>query len=396
MNTYSSTPFGIPLTILALCITLFSCQPSPPPPNNTPIPPDQGPRCFTPKQGSQYLSPQAIQELANQSTNPQKAKDYSGMKRIKGGAFKMGGDQRPDANPQWQGSQPRADEFPKHQVQVKDFWIDETEVTNAQFSEFVAATGYVTTAERPIPLSEIMAQLPKGTAPPDAAALVPASLVFHSPERSDGRGYGAQDWWSITPGAHWREPQGPGSSIEGKADYPVVHISWYDAMMYARWAGKRLPTEAEWEYAARGGHLEQVFPWGDQLDRDGKLQANFWQGQFPVLNTKEDGFERLAPVRSFPPNSYGLYDMAGNVWEWCSDWYHAGYYDCVQTHQLGDNPQGPAGSYDPFLPASAQKVIRGGSFLCNDSYCSGYRSAARMKSSPDTGLEHTGFRCVRD
>jgi sulfatase modifying factor 1 len=352
--------------------------------------------CYTPNKGSDYISKQALEEIMNLKTDPEKAKDYTGMVKLKGALFLMGGNYRKDSPETHPGMQPRPDEFPNNEVTVNDFWIDETEVTNGQFREFVESTGYVTTAERPIPLDEIMAQLPNGAKPPSKEMLAPAALVFNTPTYNSPNGYGVQDWWSVVKGADWKHPLGIDSSIDGKEDLPVVQISWYDAMAYAKWAGKRLPTEAEWEFAARGGNNENIFPWGDDFSETENLKANFWQGEFPIENKVTDGFERLAPVKSFEPNNYGLYDMAGNVWEWCSDWFHYEYYQCIKDNNLRNNPKGPEVSYDPYLPSTSQKVSRGGSFLCNDSYCSGYRVAARMKSSPDTGLEHTGFRCVRD
>lgn len=380
------------LFLLSICLFIAACQSNEKQlAEKAPLP--ESNLCYSPTKGSKFINEKALAEIATIETNPEQSSNFSGMKKIEGGTYVMGGNTRTDTEDQSPGIQPREDEFPKHQVTVKSFWMDETEVTNAQFREFVEATGYVTTAERPIPLEEIMAQLPAGTEPPPPEMLEPASLVFVSPKPGNPYGYGPNDWWKVQKGACWKHPEGEGSGLEGKDNLPVVHISWYDASAYAKWAGKRLPTEAEWEYAARGGKMEAAFPWGDSI---GDNKANFWQGDFPVQNEVKDGFAKLAPVKQFPPNVYGLYDMAGNVWEWCSDWYHAEYYECVEAKALGNNPQGPDISFDPYMPDASQKIVRGGSFLCNDSYCSGYRSAARMKSSPDTGLEHTGFRCVRD
>ncbi len=310
----------------------------------------------------------------------------AGMAWIPAGEFIMGGN----------NEQAAPDEYPKHPVKVDGFWMDITEVTNKEFAEFVRATGYVTTAGRKPDWDEIKKTLPPGTDKPDESLLVPASLVFTPPDHAVSLNNAAQ-WWSWVPGADWKHPEGPESSIVGKGDYPVVQVSWDDAMAYCKWAEKRLPTEAEWEWAARGGKNDNIYPWGNEPVDEGKPKANSWQGQFPNHNTNKDHFERLAPVKSFLPNGYQLYDMAGNVWEWCSDWYHVKYYDqLAQTGKVSINPTGPAESFDPQQPYSPVKVLRGGSFLCNDSYCSGYRVSRRMKSSPDTGLEHTGFRCVKD
>lgn len=308
-----------------------------------------------------------------------------GMVLIPGGTFEMGGD----------NVQASPDEYPKHKVSVDSFWMDITEVTNAQFAIFVNQTGYVTTAEIKPDWEVIKKQLPPGTPYPGDDQLVAASLVFKPSKREvDLQNY--SQWWEWKPGASWKHPKGPGSSIVGKENEPVVHVSWYDASAYAKWAGKRLPTEAEWEYAARGGMNNKIYPWGNEPVDQGKPKANSWQGKFPYLNEKRDRYEAIAPVKSFLPNPYGLYDMAGNVWEWCYDLYHAQYYSMVNYPKGISNPLGPERSYDPDEPYAVKRVLRGGSFLCNDSYCSGYRVARRMKSTEDTSMEHTGFRCVKD
>ncbi|MEM9885542.1 MAG: formylglycine-generating enzyme family protein [Bacteroidota bacterium] len=307
-----------------------------------------------------------------------------GMVLIPGAAFQMGGD----------NEQARPDEFPKHAVRVDSFWIDETEVTNRQFQVFVEATGYVTVAERPIDWEEMKKELPPNTPKPPDSILQPGALVF-VPTQTPVSLQDYSQWWSWTIGANWRHPEGPNSSIKDKLDHPVVQIAWEDAVAYADWAGKRLPTEAEWEWAARGGTEGNIYPWGDENINEGATRANFWQGLFPYQNTEQDGYFGTAPVKTFLPNAYGLYDMAGNVWEWCSDWYRNDYYQDVVS-SVQQNPSGPSRSFDPNEPYTPKRVTRGGSFLCNDDYCSGYRVASRMSSSPDTGLNHTGFRCVLD
>lgn len=307
---------------------------------------------------------------------------HTGMVFINGGEYLMGA----------ADEEGRPDEYPQHKVNLDGFWMDETEVTNAQFSRFVHATGYITTAEKAPDWEEMKKQLTPGTPKPADSLLVAASLVFSAPKKNVSL-TDASQWWVWKKGADWKHPQGPGSNIAGKDNYPVVHISWYDAMAYCKWSGKRLPTEAEWEFAARGGKQNEKYPWGNEDIGSGKPKANTWQGNFPNQNLKKDHFERLAPVRSFAANGYGLYDMAGNVWEWCSDWYDADYYQAVKT-KLSVDPIGPIHSNDPMEFGVPKKVVRGGSFLCNASYCKGYRVSSRMKTSPDTGLEHTGFRCV--
>lgn len=312
--------------------------------------------------------------------------EYAGMVLIPAGKYLMGA---VDAD-----SAARPDERPRHLVVVDQFWMDETEVTNAQFRAFVTATGYLTTAERKPVWEEMKKQLPAGTPKPPDEVLVPGSLVFRQPDRPvplDNPAY----WWEWRPGASWRHPEGPGSSLKGREDYPVVHVSWDDAVAYANWAGKRLPTEAEWEWAARGGLGEAIYAWGNESIDLGPPRANTWQGNFPTQNTLRDRFERAAPVRSFQPNGYGLYDISGNVWEWCQDWYRHDYYQSITRSEGVANPSGPVSSFDPDEPTVPKRVQRGGSFLCHDSYCASYRVAARMKSSPDTGLLHSGFRCVK-
>ena len=313
----------------------------------------------------------------------QQPQSISGMVWIPGGEFTMG-------SPFGLGW---PEERPEHRVRVDGFWMDETEVTNAQFREFVEATGYVTTAEKPPDREEIMRQSRPGSTPPPEENLVPGSLVFTPPTEKvsvkDLRG-----WWKWTPGADWRHPEGPDSSIEGLDNHPVVHVSWYDATAYAKWAGKRLPTEAEWEFAARGGLDGKLYTWGDDPPSDKRILANLWQGEFPVKNTAVDGYSRTAPVKQFPANGFGLYDMSGNVWEWCSDNYHATLYQTRRGDKVTVNPVGPEVSFDPRNPSAPSKVQRGGSFLCHDSYCSRYRPGARHGNTPDTGMSHMGFRCV--
>jgi sulfatase modifying factor 1 len=327
--------------------------------------------------------PARFGKVSPDSTNNIKAgtASHDGMVWIDAGEYMMGADDE----------EGRQDEYPEHKVKVSGFWMDATEVTNAQFEKFVAATGYVTTAEIKPDWNELKKQLPAGTPKPSDDVLVASSLVFQ--EQPAGTGLenpGA--WWSWEKGADWKHPQGAGSNIKGKENHPVVHVSWDDAMAYCKWSGKRLPTEAEWEFAASGG-VNGKYPWGNEEIEKGNPKANTWQGVFPSMNTGWDRFKASSAVKTFKPNGYGLYDMAGNVWEWCSDWYRGDYYETIKDI-VSTNPQGPSTSYDPDEPTVSKKVVRGGSFLCNASYCKGYRVNARMKTATDTGLEHTGFRCV--
>lgn len=320
------------------------------------------------------------------STNFQASGDTStiGMVLIPQGNFEMGGD----------NNQASEDEYPKHKVLLDAFYMDVTEVTNAQFKKFVEATGYVTTAERKPDWEELKKTVPPNTPKPHDSLLVAASLVFNPTTGPvDLNDY--SQWWRWVKGADWKHPQGPQSNINGKENYPVVHVSWDDANAYCKWAGKRLPTEAEWEWAARGGLINNIYPWGNEPVNSGSPKTNSWEGKFPYQNDQKDRFLKAAPVKSFQPNRYGLYDMSGNVWEWCSDWYDQNYYKTLAGKET-KNPKGATRSNDPDDPFTPKRSLKGGSFLCNDSYCSGYRVARRMKSSPDTGLEHTGFRCVRE
>ncbi len=302
----------------------------------------------------------------------------AGMAWIPGGEFTMGSELE----------MARPDEKPAHRVRVNGFWMDSTEVTNRQFREFVESTGYVTTAEKAPDLQEIMAQLPPGTPNPPADMLEPGSIVFITPN------YLSQTWWEWRKQVNWRQPDGPGSSIVGKDDHPVVQVSWYDAQAYARWAGKRLPTEAEWEYAARGGLEGKPFVWGVESPYQGTPRANIWQGQFPYHNSSADGYLSTSPVQSFAPNGYNLFDMAGNVWEWVEDWYRPDSYAVGLQEAVTNNPKGPSQSFDPREPTIPKRVQRGGSYLCDERFCASFRPSARMKASPDTSLVHVGFRCV--
>src|SRR5699024_210300 len=313
--------------------------------------------CCTPNREANS-SDQKIMDKAAHILTAEQTPESDNMVLIKGGNFLMGTDSREGF--------PEDGEGPVREVQIDSFLIDETAVTNAEFNHFVNETGYKTEAER-----------------------FGWSFVFHrflSVEQlaKDLSSPPETSWWKGVEGARWDRPEGPGSDISGRMNHPVVHISWNDAVAYCKWAGKRIPTEAEWEYAARGGLEQAKYPWGDELLTEGKHHCNVWQGDCPDINTKEDGYAGTAPVDAFPPNGYGLYNVSGNVWEWCSDWFSRSY----PLLRISDNPQGP-GKGDA-------KVIRGGSYLCHKSYCNRYRVAARTANTPDSSTGNMGFRCVKD
>ena len=307
---------------------------------------------------------------------PRPAPDTRGMVWIPGGEFSMGSNNAKfdDARP-W------------HRVRVSGFWIGRYTVTNDDFARFVRATHYITTAERK-PNPADFPNVPQ-------QKLVPGSLVFTAPthpvELNDDR-----QWWRYVPGANWRHPTGPKSSIAGRGKYPVVHVTFEDALAYARWAGKRLPTEAEYEYAERGGLDCQAYAWGGEFSPHSTLMANTFQGHFPDRSTSKNNHPDAMQVGSFPPNGYGLYDMSGNVWEWTTDWYRADYYKTLAaTGHVAANPHGPPWSYDPMEPGVAKRVVRGGSFLCTDQYCSRYEVGGRGQDEPNSSANHIGFRIVQ-
>ena len=321
-----------------------------------------------------------------ENKNPPPGPVPDGMVWIPGGEFSMGAQDPPDINDEV-GMQATTDSRPVHRVFVEGFWMDQTEVTNEQFTRFVKETGYVTVAEQ-TPRAE---DFPG--APPEN--LVAGSVVFSPPNHAVPLNDHFQ-WWSYVRGASWRHPLGPGSSIEGMERLPVVHVAYSDSLAYAQWAGKRLPTEAEWEFAARGGLTGQVFPWGDEFKPGGRWMTNSHQGHFPHHDAGDDRFTGIAPVGQFPPNGYGLYDVAGNVWEWVSDWYRPDYYaELAAAETVARNPNGPAVSFDASEPGTKKRVHRGGSFLCTDQFCSRYMVGTRGKGDVDTGTNHLGFRCVK-
>jgi formylglycine-generating enzyme required for sulfatase activity len=318
------------------------------------------------------------------------------MVLVPGGEFTMGSD-ADFAFP---------NEKPAHRVSVAPFFLDVRPVTNADFAKFVEATGYQTVAERPVEWEELKKQVPAGTPKPPDEILQPGSLVFH-PTTGPVDLRDMSQWWEWTPGASWKHPEGPGSSIAGRENHPVVQVAWEDARAFAKWAGKRLPTEAEWEFAARGGFEGRRYGWGDEENPDGKFLVNRWTGDFPYRNDSEDGFAGSSPVGAFPANGYGLFDMGGNVWNWCSDLYRADTF----ASRAGDqksccDPKGPLTTSgekpmsgdpsSPSVPGVERRVMKGGSFLCHPSYCESYRPSARRGTPPDTGSSHAGFRCAGD
>jgi sulfatase modifying factor 1 len=325
--------------------------------------------CDSPKQKNQNINivvdPSLLDSLSKDTSN-------SKMVWIPAGKFQMGSD-----DPEFPDAQPI------HEVKVNGFWMDEHEVTNAEFARFVKATGYVTIAERPLDPADYP-NVPK-------EKLVIGSAVFAPPKKQISLDDPLQ-WWTYVPGANWYHPLGPSSSVINKPNDPVVQVCYEDVIAYCKWAGKRLATEAEWEYAARGRKENQKYYWGNELKPGGKWVANIFQGNFPNKNSHEDGFEFLAPVKSYSPNAYGLYDMEGNVWEWCNDFYRPDYYQASPK----ENPQGPADSYDPDEPDVIKRVQRGGSFLCSDQYCIRYKAGSRGKGEIRSASNNLGFRCVEN
>lgn len=325
----------------------------------------------------------AFSPASKPATNPAP----KGMAWIPGGEFSMGAADPKGKDNNHVGMQATTDSRPIHRVYVNAFWIDKTEVTNAEFARFVAATKYKTMAEKPISAEEYP------NASPDMRA--PGSVVFNAPGQAVPLNNHLQ-WWAWVKGADWRHPEGPKSSIKGREQHPVVQVAYPDAEAFCRWAGKRLPTEAEWEFAARGGLSGKAYPWGDDFMLGGKWMTNAFQGHFPNQNSQSDGYSASAPVASFPANAYGLYDVAGNVWEWVSDWYRPDTYaQRAKAGGVARNPKGPSDSWDPDEPGQPKRVHRGGSFLCTEQYCSRYQVGTRGKGEVNSSTNHLGFRCLK-
>jgi formylglycine-generating enzyme len=352
-----------------LLLLFFGC--------NTPSKKSNIVECFTPQNSGIIQIDSVLSKI-----KVRKDTSHEGMLHIPEGSFIMG------ATASEKGF---ANEYPQHKVQVNNFWIDATEVTNAAFAAFVKATNYITTAERKPDWDIMQSQLPPHAERPPDSMMVAGGLVFTATKNAVDLNDAGQ-WWRFVKGANWQHPEGGESNIIGKENYPVVQVSWEDAMAYCKWAGKRLPTEAEWEWAAKGNIENATYSWGNENLSNTFLPANIWQGDFPYNNMLEDKYYTTAPAISFAPNGYGLYNMSGNVWEWCADWMDTNYYETIKGKN-SDNPFGPidgATTSHPF-----QKIIKGGSFLCYQSYCSGYRTARRSSNGWDTGTNHTGFRCVK-
>lgn len=362
------------LTLLGIAsFCLFSC----------------GDKKKTAKKVSNVISKDSVEmalDLTVISEMPENIGVPDGMVWVSGGEFDQGAVS--------QDNMAMDHEKPAFKVAVDGFFMDVTEVTNAQYKMFVDKTGYRTVAEREIDWEEMKKQLPEGTPKPHDSIMQPGSLTFRKTKSAVMNLYDFSQWWKWTIGANWKQPNGPGSSIKGKENHPVVHIAYEDALAYCEWKGRRLPTEAEWELAARGGDINKVFFWGDDKTLLHK-NANTWEGEFPVINTEQDGFEEQAPVKTYAPNGFGLYDMAGNVWEWTSDWYNTNYYKEVKVSNTTiKNPKGANNPFNERDPYAREKIMKGGSFLCSDSYCASYRVSARMATSLDSSLEHLGFRTV--
>ncbi|HET9466818.1 MAG TPA: formylglycine-generating enzyme family protein [Vicinamibacterales bacterium] len=352
---------------IAAVLTTAACAPSAPAP---------GESHSTHQVPAPVASTDARSDAVRINTDAAPSPAPKGMVWVPGGTFWMGceGCGMPDA-------------LPVHLVEVDGFWMDRTPVTNAEFERFVKATGYVTVAERPLKASDYPG-VPKDL-------LVPGSAVFTPTKRPVPLDNPLQ-WWRYTPGANWKRPEGPGSDLRGRADHPVVHVAFEDVQAFAKWAGKRVPTEAEFEFAARGGLDRNLFPWGNELTPGKAPPANIWQGTFPASDRGEDGYTGTSPVTAFAPNAFGLHDVGGNVWQWCADWYRPDYYATLaKAGGVARNPTGPSDSFDPQEPGAAKRVLKGGSYLCTDQYCARYLVGSRGKSEVSSGASNLGFRLVR-